>query len=96
MPSSELCCLWSTKLIKTLTFIFQIIAPMEFVVNAAIFEKIVQGHPEIDVGNIFVPDEVDPEKSVTDTDEDTGILYLRIVMGKPIGKVRSFSPGFRK
>ena len=69
---------------------------MEFVVNAAIFEKIVQGHPEIDVGNIFVPDEVDPEKSVTDTDEDTGILYLRIVMGKPIGKVRSFSPGFRK
>ena len=34
MPSSELCCLGSTKLIKTLTFIFQIIAPMEFVVNA--------------------------------------------------------------
>jgi hypothetical protein len=35
----------------------QVIAPIEFVVNAAIFESIIQSHPEIDVGNIFVPED---------------------------------------
>ena len=74
---------------------------MEFVVNASIFDRIVQCHPNIDVANIFDPEkekENDPdedpetisEKSESSsTTDEPGILYLRIVMGKPIGKVRS-------
>jgi hypothetical protein len=65
---------------------------MEFVVNAAIFDRIVQSHPNIDVANIFRPAGSNPDKeeesdSESDTADEKGILYLRIVMGKPIGKV---------
>ena len=84
--------------------------------NASMTDTFVQSHPEIDVINIFIPDESDlskpddaiksdsiksdsgksdsikfnADRSLSSLSEETGVLYLRIVMGKPIGKVRSF------
>ncbi len=46
-------------------FHFQIIAPLEFVMNAAIFDNFVHSHPDLDVSKIFVPEssELNPEKN---------------------------------
>ena len=80
--------------------------------NASMTDTFVQSHPEVDVVNIFIPDDSElsspddsvksdsaksdstksnANKSLASLSEESGVLYLRIVVGKPIGKVKFFN-----
>lgn len=59
---------------------YQIIAPLELVMNTAIFDNFIQSAPGVDVSAIFTPEESEMLKT------EDGFFYLRVVMGKPIGK----------